>query len=195
MPKDNKDKKHSKKDSKSEEKIVKKRDKKSDKKEKALIPSDKEKVRKSSNVSATSAESLQSKTTRSKSEGTVATKSEGETKLRKSEQRAVDKQNWKDNINAEKKYLEEKYDINLRDSDDSSDEENLLRNGNVPEKWYDLYDHKGYSIDGKTVGKMLEKDELQKFVEKSEDPQWWRNITDHLNNKEIRLSRGDLEMI
>jgi ribosome biogenesis protein ERB1 len=91
--------------------------------------------------------------------------------------------------------LEEKYDGNLRDSDDSSDEENLLRNGNVPQKWYDLYDHKGYSIDGKTVGKMLEKDELQKFVEKQEDPQWWRNITDDLNNKEIRLSRADLDMI
>ena len=42
---------------------------------------------------------------------------------------------------------------------------------------------------------MLEKDELQKFVEKSEDPHWWRNITDELNNKQIRLSRGDLEML
>jgi hypothetical protein len=42
---------------------------------------------------------------------------------------------------------------------------------------------------------MVEKDELQKFVEKSEDPQWWRNITDDLNNKEIRLSRADLEML
>ena len=71
---------------------------------------------------------------------------------------------------AEKALLEEKYDINLRDSDDSSDEENLLRNGNVPAHWYDLYDHKGYGVDGKTVEKMLEKDELQKFVEKSEDP-------------------------
>ena len=98
-------------------------------------------------------------------------------------------------MNKEKAYLEEKYDINLRDSDDSSDEENLLRTGNVPKKWYDLYDHKGYSVDGKTVGKMVEKDELQKFVEKSEDPQWWRNITDDLNNKEIRLSRADLEML
>jgi ribosome biogenesis protein ERB1 len=98
-------------------------------------------------------------------------------------------------MNKEKAYLEEKYDINLRDSDDSSDEENLLRTGNVPKRWYDLYDHKGYSVDGKTVGKMVEKDELQKFVEKSEDPQWWRNITDDLNNKEIRLSRADLEML
>ena len=71
----------------------------------------------------------------------------------------------------------------------------LLRNGNVPKQWYELYDHKGYGIDGKQVGKMVEKDELQKFIEKSEDPQWWRNITDDLNNREIRLSRADLEML
>jgi len=36
----------------------------------------------------------------------------------------------------------------------------LLRTGNVPKKWYDLYDHKGYGVDGKKVGKMPEKDEL-----------------------------------
>ena len=95
----------------------------------------------------------------------------------------------------EKEYLEEKYDINLRDSDDSSDEENLLRNGNVPKKWYDLYDHKGYGIKGQQVAKMEEKDEISKFVEKANDPQWWRNISDELNNKNVRLSKGDLQMI
>ena len=36
---------------------------------------------------------------------------------------------------------ERDYDRNLRDSDDSSDEEVLLRTGNVPRKWYELYDH------------------------------------------------------
>ena len=71
----------------------------------------------------------------------------------------------------------------------------LIRTGNIPRHWYDLYDHKGYSVKGKQVEKLAEKDELQKFLEKSEDPQWWRNITDELNNKEIRLSRGDLEML
>ena len=33
------------------------------------------------------------------------------------------------------------YDKNLGDSDDSSDEEVLIRTGNVPRKWYELYDH------------------------------------------------------
>ena len=32
-------------------------------------------------------------------------------------------------------------------------------------------------------------------MEKAEDPQWWRNITDELNNKEVRLSKADLETI
>lgn len=42
---------------------------------------------------------------------------------------------------------------------------------------------------------MIEKDELQKFIEKSEDPNWWRNIVDELNNKQVRLSKADLDMI
>jgi hypothetical protein len=56
--------------------------------------------------------------------------------------------------------LTEKYDTNLQHSDDSSDEEVLLRTGNVPKHWYDLYDHKGYSVSGQAVPKMIEGDEL-----------------------------------
>lgn len=91
--------------------------------------------------------------------------------------------------------MEEKYDINLRDSDDSSDEEVLLRNGDVPKQWYDMYDHKGYGVKGTRVAKMEETDEVDKFVEKANDPQWWRNITDDLNNKKVRLSKADLELL
>ena len=53
---------------------------------------------------------------------------------------------------------------NLIDSDDSSDEEVLLRTGNVPKEWYDMYDHKGYSITGQKVEKGKEKDELDEFI-------------------------------
>ena len=52
--------------------------------------------------------------------------------------------------------MEERYDVNLRDSDDSSDEEVLIRTGNVPEHWYDLYEHQGYSVKGERVGKLPE---------------------------------------
>jgi ribosome biogenesis protein ERB1 len=58
-----------------------------------------------------------------------------------------------------------------------------------------MYDHKGYGVKGQQVGKMEELGEVDKFVEKANDPQWWRNITDDLNNKKIRLSKADLELL
>jgi len=94
-----------------------------------------------------------------------------------------------------KEKLEEKYDANLKDSDDSSDEEVLLRTGNVPRHWYDLYDHQGYSVKGKQVEKMLEEDELQKFISRQENKDWWLRIKDELNNRNVQLSRADLELI
>jgi ribosome biogenesis protein ERB1 len=69
------------------------------------------------------------------------------------------------------------------DSDDSSDEEVLLRTGNVPRRWYELYDHQGYDVKGRKVVKMPEQDELEKFIERQNDPHWWRKITDDLNNR------------
>ena len=80
--------------------------------------------------------------------------------MRNSEARQIEKIKQIEMKKKEKVELEEKYDVNLQYSDDSSDEENLLRTGNVPKRWYDLYDHKGYSVDGKQVSKPLEKDEL-----------------------------------
>ena len=85
--------------------------------------------------------------------------------------------------------------MNLKDSDDSSDEEVLIRTGNVPEHWYDLYDHQGYSVKGEAVGKLPEQDELEKFVERQNDKMWWTKILDKLNNKHVRLSKADIGMI
>lgn len=42
---------------------------------------------------------------------------------------------------------------------------------------------------------MVEGDELQKFIERQSDPKWWTKITDYLNNKQIKLTEGDLEML
>ena len=94
-----------------------------------------------------------------------------------------------------KREVQERYDVNLRDSDDSSDEEVLIRTGNVPEHWYDLYEHQGYSVKGQRVAKLPEQDELEKFVERQNDKEWWTKILDKLNNKHVRLSKADVEMI
>ena len=64
------------------------------------------------------------------------------------EEKAAELKRQKEQKAQVKKELEEKYDINLKDSDDSSDEEVLIRTGNVPEHWYDLYEHRGYSVKG-----------------------------------------------
>lgn len=71
----------------------------------------------------------------------------------------------------------------------------LLRVGNVPQHWYDLYDHKGYSVTGEAVPKMVEGDELQKFIERQNDPKWWAKITDYMNNKQVKLSAADLDLL
>lgn len=81
------------------------------------------------------------------------------------------------------------------ESGDSDDEEVLIRTGNVPKHWYDDYDHVGYSVDGKTVAKPQKPDELAEFIRKQNDPEWWREITDDLNNTTVRLTNQDLEMI
>lgn len=100
------------------------------------------------------------------SEG-VSTRSKSvEPKMRKSEIRQEKKVTEAKARKVEREYLTEKYDKNLANSDDSSDEEVLLRTGNVPKEWYDLYDHKGYSVKGKQVEKPIEADELTKFIER-----------------------------
>lgn len=81
-------------------------------------------------------------------------------------ERAEEAQKQRAAVIEEKRYLEAKYDKNQIDSDDSSDEEVLLRTGNVPEKWYELYEHRGYTVGGKQVIKLPQKDELEKFMER-----------------------------
>jgi len=80
-------------------------------------------------------------------------------------------------------------------SDDSSDEELLLRTGDVPKQWYDEYDHSGYDINANKVIKPPKQDEIESFLQKAEKKDWWRNIYDEMNNKTIFISDKDLELI
>lgn len=42
---------------------------------------------------------------------------------------------------------------------------------------------------------MEQKDELEQFIERQNDKEWWKKITDELNNKQVKLSKADLELI
>jgi ribosome biogenesis protein ERB1 len=79
--------------------------------------------------------------------------------------------------------------------DDSSDEELKVRIGNVPLSWYDNSKYLGYDISGKRVAKVLESDQLDQHISKSDDPGWWRTIVDHLNAKKVKITDEMLEVI
>ena len=78
---------------------------------------------------------------------------------------------------------------------DSSDEDVLIRTGDVPREWYDSYQHVGYDINAKKVQKPEQEDEIEKFIKQANDKNWWRNIYDDKNNKTMFLSDKDLSLI
>ena len=99
------------------------------------------------------------------------------------------KENNKKILNKKKKRIE------ASSSDDSSDEEVLVRTGDVPENWYDGYEHVGYDINSQKVIKNDQEDEIEKFIKKANDKNWWRQIYDSKNNTSVYLSDKDLEII
>lgn len=45
--------------------------------------------------------------------------------------------------------------------------------GNIPMNWYDDYPHVGYDWDGKKIIKPERGDQLDNFMEKMENPDFW----------------------
>lgn len=91
-------------------------------------------------------------------------------------------------------------DISTNDEDeyvyDSSDEEDIRNTvGNVPMKWYDEYDHLGYDWEGKKIPKPEKGDELDNFLKRMEDPDFWRTIKDPQTGQDVVLSNADIDLI
>ncbi|KAG5321082.1 BOP1 protein, partial [Pseudoatta argentina] len=79
---------------------------------------------------------------------------------------------------------------------DSSDEEDIRNTiGNVPLKWYNEYDHVGYDWEGKKIPKPEKGDELDNFLKKMEDPNFWRTIKDPQTGQDVVLSEADVDLI
>ena len=70
-----------------------------------------------------------------------------------------------------------------------------MRIGNVPQEWYDEYDHIGYSADGSQIQKLASEDKISEFISKAENKNWWRTITDDLQNKKVTLSDSDIKLL
>ncbi|XP_053989098.1 ribosome biogenesis protein BOP1 homolog [Hylaeus volcanicus] len=79
---------------------------------------------------------------------------------------------------------------------DSSDEEDIRNTtGNIPMKWYDDYDHIGYDWDGRKIIKPQKGDQLDNFLKRMEDPDFWRTIKDPQTGQDVVLSEADIELI
>ncbi|XP_076750011.1 ribosome biogenesis protein BOP1 homolog isoform X2 [Xylocopa sonorina] len=79
---------------------------------------------------------------------------------------------------------------------DSSDEEDIRNTvGNIPMKWYDDYEHIGYNWDGKKIIKPQKGDQLDNFLKRMEDPDFWRTIKDPQTGQDVVLSEADIDLI
>ncbi|KAB0792168.1 hypothetical protein PPYR_14127 [Photinus pyralis] len=79
---------------------------------------------------------------------------------------------------------------------DTSDEEDIRNTiGNVPMKWYDEYKHIGYDWDGEKIEKPAQRDQLDAFLQRIEDPEFWRTVKDPQTGKEVVLTDEDVKLI
>lgn len=79
---------------------------------------------------------------------------------------------------------------------DSSDEEDIRNTvGNVPLHWYDEYKHIGYDWDGKKIIKPPQRDQIDDFLKKMEDPDFWRTVKDPQTGQDVVMSEEDIQLI
>ncbi|XP_072531109.1 ribosome biogenesis protein bop1 [Salminus brasiliensis] len=80
---------------------------------------------------------------------------------------------------------------------DTSDEEDIRNTvGNIPMEWYKDYPHIGYDLDGKKIFKPIRnKDELDEFLDKMENPDYWRTVHDKMTGTDVRLSDEQVDLV
>lgn len=79
------------------------------------------------------------------------------------------------------------------DTDDEEDIRNTV--GNIPMQWYDEYKHIGYDWDAKKIIKPQKRDQLDDFLKRMEDPNFWRTVKDPQTGQDVILSEADIDLI
>ncbi|XP_008329052.1 ribosome biogenesis protein bop1 [Cynoglossus semilaevis] len=89
---------------------------------------------------------------------------------------------------------EEKEDEYAQDSSDEEDIRNTV--GNVPMEWYKDFPHIGYDLDGRKIYRPIRnKDELDHFLDKMENPDYWKTVHDKQTGSDIVLSDEQVELV
>ncbi|XP_070575629.1 ribosome biogenesis protein bop1-like [Ptychodera flava] len=79
---------------------------------------------------------------------------------------------------------------------DSSDEEDIRNTvGNIPMQWYNDYPHIGYDLDGKQILQPARGDELDDFLNKMENPDYWKTVKDKMTGKNVVLTDEEIDII
>nr|XP_022901034.1 ribosome biogenesis protein BOP1 homolog [Onthophagus taurus] len=79
---------------------------------------------------------------------------------------------------------------------DTSDEEDIRNTiGNVPKNWYNDYKHFGYDWDGKQIIKPETGDNIDNFLKRIEDPNFWRTVKDPQTGQDVVLTDQDINLI
>jgi len=83
------------------------------------------------------------------------------------------------------------------DDGDTSDEEDRRNNiGNIPIEWYDHLPHLGYNLDGVPIAKPIKsKDEIEDFLERCENPEYWKTITDRTTLRDHKLTDEEIAFV
>ncbi|XP_012328704.2 ribosome biogenesis protein BOP1 [Aotus nancymaae] len=82
-------------------------------------------------------------------------------------------------------------------AEDSSDEEDIRNTvGNVPLEWYEDFPHVGYDLDGRCIYKPLRtQDELDQFLDKMDNPDYWRTVQDPMTGRDLRLTDEQVALV
>lgn len=87
--------------------------------------------------------------------------------------------------------------IRKDDEEDTSDEEDIRNTvGNIPMQWYENFPHIGYDLDGKKIGKPIRNmDELDKFLDRMENPDYGHTIYDESTARDHKLTPEERQLI
>uniref|UniRef100_A0A1A8NA56 Ribosome biogenesis protein BOP1 n=1 Tax=Nothobranchius rachovii TaxID=451742 RepID=A0A1A8NA56_9TELE len=120
-------------------------------------------------------------------------------KNNESNKNAEDQSQKKTVKNSKKKEETEEKDVKKENEyeHDSSDEEDIRNTvGNIPMEWYKDFPHIGYDLDGRKIFKPIRnKDELDEFLDKMENPEYWRTVHDKKTASDIVLSDEQIELV
>lgn len=103
---------------------------------------------------------------------------------------AKNKQNRENDIKTTSQTVVDEY------YEDSSDEEDIRNTvGNIPMEWYRDYPHIGYDVEGRKLIKPKKGDELDEFLQRMDNPDYWRTVTNKMTGQNVKLTKEDLNLI